>query len=299
MEIESTQQTEYPTLQNNYNCFQCTQCHQDSCCNNSKGCTKQYRSTQYRYLRQRSKQMEQQVTCKHVTIKSSSETNRTESVTNRLKLDKKRSHRPTRSTRLEQAYKAHTLTFHSQIGDSGQQGDTHSQSESSLSSNSRTKRYLSKGVACLQKEKQNAKPNYCCFSLNIRKCCPSSRQSICIHTRSRSCWIFFHIRHRTCTQLTPFQMNAFQGLSVPESTYRFTESRQSTISSLCPRMIQRMIHSQHQHSNSYTKSPNIKAKHRSHERLVYTNQRNTLPCFCSRSVDNRKIQIHTPSSSIY
>lgn len=194
--------------------------------------------------------MKQLVTCKHITIKSSSKANCTEPITNGFKLDKKRCHRPTRSTGQKQTYKTQTLTFYSQISNCCQQCNTHTQSKSSLSCNCRAKRNQSKSVASLQKEKQYTKPNNCCFSLNIRKCTPCCRLTICIY-RNTICSC------RTSTLLTPFQMNTFQCLSVPKTTYRFTKTRLSTITCLCPRMVQGMIHSQYQHSNCHCYSPNV------------------------------------------
>lgn len=220
--------------------------------------------------------MKQLVPREHVAVKSSSQTNGTEPVTNRLLQNKERCHRPTRSTRLKLTYKTHSLTFYSHIGNTTQQCNTHSKSKSSLSCNCRTKRNQSKRVPSQQKEKKHTLPNNSCFSLNIRKRPPCRRQTIC---RNRNTIIL----SRTRTLLTPFQMNTLQCLGIPKSTNRFTKSRQCAISSLCTRMVQRMIYNQHQHCNSYCYSPNVKTKHSSHKGQMQTYQRHTLPCFSCRS----------------
>lgn len=272
------------------NCFQCTLSHQNCCSNYSKRSSQQYRSTYYRNQRQRCKQVQQLVTSKHVTIKSSPQTNCTETITNRFLLDKKRSHRPTRSTRQKQTYKTHSLTFYSQKCNCRLQSNTHSQSKTCLSCNCRTKRHLSKRVTYLQKEKKYTQPYNCCFSLNIRKRSPRRRQTVSRKSNTFMCR--FYKRGRTSTLLTPFQMNTFQSLSVPKTTDRFTKSRQSTISSLCPRVVQRMISNKNQNSKSCCYRPHIKTQYRSHKRLMQAHQRNPLPSFSCRSINNRKILIH-------
>ena len=226
--------------------------------------------------------MEQLVPCKLVTVKSCSKTNCTEPVTNGLKLNKERCHWPTWTTWQKLTHKTHSLTFYTQIGNTTQQPNTHPQSKSSLSCNCRTKRHQSKRVTSQQNEKKYTRPNNCCFSLNIGKCPPGRRQTICGKRNTIGL-------SRTSTLLTPFQMNTFQSLSIPKTTYRFTKSRQCTISCLCTRMVQRMIYNQYQHCNCYCYSPNIKAKHSSHKRQVQTYQRYTLPCFCCRSNNPRRI----------
>jgi len=246
VEVKSPLQTEYTTLLYNYKSFLCTLSHQNSCCNYSKRSSEQQRGAKHWNQRQRCKQMQQQVPCKLVTIKSSSKTNCTESVTNRFQQNEKRSHRPTRSTRLELTYKAHTLTFYSQKSNCTLQSNTHPLGKSSLSCNSRTKRYQPKRVTYLQKEEKYTKPNYSCFPLNIRESTPSSRLTVRVNRNIVTRYLVriyfpFGERSRTSTLLTPFQMNTFQSLSVPKTTHRFTKTRQSTISSLCPRMVQRMI----------------------------------------------------------
>lgn len=256
MQVESSKKTEYSTLQNSYNGFQGTLGHQNSSCDHSKGCSKQYWCAKYRNQGQRSKQVQLLVTCKHVTIKSSSETNSTEAITNRFQLDKERSHGPTRSTRLKLSYKSHSLTFHSQISHCTLESNTHPQCKACLSCNSRTERHQPKRVADLQKEEEYTQPNHSGFSLNIGKRTPSSRQAVCVDGQMMSSFCL-RKSSRSASQLTPFQMNTLQSLSVPKTTDRFTKTGQCTVSSLCPRMVQRVIHSQDQDGKCCGHRPNI------------------------------------------
>jgi hypothetical protein len=150
MLIKGSQKTKNTALQNSYNCFQCTLSHQNYSCNCCNRRTQLKRTHNEGYLRQRSKQMKQQMSCKHVTIKSSSQTNSTKGIANRLKLNKQRSHGPTWTARLEKFYKTQTLSFNSQISNSTKQCNTQSLCKSCLSCNSSTKRYKSKRITYLQ-----------------------------------------------------------------------------------------------------------------------------------------------------
>lgn len=288
--VEAPLLTEDPTLQNSYNGFQSTQCHQDSCCDNSNRSTKQNWGTKHGYQGLRSKQMKQLMTPKHVTILSGTQTNCSESITNGFKQNKQWCHGPTWSARLKLTNKADTLTTHTQKGNSCLKSNTHSQRKPSLSSNCCTKWYQSKRVTPLLEKKQHAQPNNCGFSSSVRKCCPCRRLSISRLVQSNHCSII--VFHRSCRETTPFQMHTLKSLSIPKPTYRFTKSRKRTVSSLCPRMIQRMVHYQYQNCNCWSYSPNIQTKHCSNERQVLTNKRYTLPSFCCRSIKNRKIKIH-------
>jgi hypothetical protein len=194
--------------------------------------------------------VKQLVARKHITVESRPETNSTKAITNGFQQDKKRSHRPTRSTRLKQSNKAHSLTLYSHVCNCCLQCNTHSQCETSLSCNCRAKRYQSKRVTTLLKEKQNTKPNNSSFSLNVRKSPPSSRLTVC---RNRNIISYC----RTSTLLTPFQMNTFQSLSVPKTTNRFAKTRLGGITCVSPRVVQRMIYSQNQHSNCHCHCPNV------------------------------------------
>ncbi len=174
----------------------------------------------------------------HVAIKSSSKTNCTESVTNRFQQNEKRGHWPRGSTRQKLTHKFFSLTFYSNKSNCNQQSNTHSQSKSCLPSNSRAKRYQSKRVASLNDKEQNRKPYNRCFSLIFRKNPPSCWQTVCQNTTI--------CISRTCSKQTPLQVNTFLCLSIPKTTYRFTKTRKSTISSLSSRMICRMISNQYQ-----------------------------------------------------
>lgn len=218
---------------------------------------------------------------KHVTIKSCTKANCAESVTNRFLQNKKRCHRPRRSTRQKQTYKFISLTFYPNKSNSTLQSNTHSEGKSSLSGNCRAERYLPERVTSLNNKEQNGEPSNCNFALVFRKNPPSRRQTICLTAI-----------YRTGTQLAPFQMYTFQSLSVPKTTHRFAKTRKSTISSLCSRMVIRMISNQYLQYNSTTNSPNIDAKHRSHKRLMQRYQWNTSPSFSSRCKKDRKIDIH-------
>jgi len=221
------------------------------------------------------------MSCKHVTVKSSSKTNSTESVTNGLQQNKERCHRPGRSARLEQTYKFISLAFYSKESNSTLQSNTHTESKPRLSCDSRAERYQPKGVTSLNNKEKDAKPSYCNFALIFRKNPPSRWQTVGLTTI-----------YRTGTLLTPLQMYTFQSLSVPKTTHRFAKTRECTISCLCFRMVIRMITNQYLQYNSTTNSPNINTKHRSHKRLMQGYQWNTSPSLSSRCKKDRKIDIH-------
>lgn len=250
VQIKTCLEYKNTTLLKRNNCFQCTQCHQNSNKLNCNWCTYQERKQANWNKTQGSEQMKLQMTCELVTVKSSSLTNSTESITNRFKLNEERSHRPTRTTRQKETYKTYTLTLNSQISNSTKLCNTHSQSKSSSSSNCRKKGNQPKRVTYLLKKELGTQPNNSCFPSFFGKISPRSRQTICIHSIKRK--IFFNIFriNRTILFSSPLQMNTFQCLSIPKSTNRFTQSRQCTISCLCMRMIHRMISSQYQYNHS-------------------------------------------------
>ncbi len=166
-------------MQNCNNCFKCTQCHQNGHRKNSQWCSLQKRGTQYRNQSQRCKQMKKLMSPKHVTIQSSSQTNCTKSITDRLQKNKQRSHRPPRSTRQKQTYKFFSLTNNSEVSNCTQQPNTETQCKSGLSGNSCKQRNQAKRIAENLQKKQNPKPNSSSFSAFFRKCCPCPRQTIC------------------------------------------------------------------------------------------------------------------------
>lgn len=242
--------------------------------------------------------MEQQVTRKHITVKSGSLTNSTESVTNRLKLDKKRCHRPTRTTRLKKTYKTYSLSANPLVCNCRKLSNTLSQCKSCSPCNSRQKRYLSKRVTNLQKKEQSRLPYHSCFSTRKGISSPCSRQTVCCFESfgtQRKCKVFIllcALNKRTISGLTPLQMNTFLSLSIPKKTNRFTKTRKSTVQSKCKIMIIGMISSQNQYCKSYCQQPIIYTKNCSHKRQIQTNQGHTVPCFYSRSGHKIKSKIH-------
>lgn len=226
----------------------------------------------------------------HVAVQSSSLTNCTEPITNRLKLNKQGRHWPARTTGQEKTNKAYSLSTNSQISNSGEQSNTLTQGKTCSSRNSRKERYLTKRVTYLQKEKQNRQPYYCSFPTRQRISSPSSRQTVCLFKslfRTIPCQCY-----RTVCSLAPLQMNSLQSLSIPKETNRFTKTRKSTISCSCSRMIIGMISSLNQNSKGYSQQPIIYTKHSSHKRQVQSNQRYTVPSFNRRCQIKRKIKIH-------
>ena len=219
---------------------------------------------------------------KHITVESSPQTNRTKSITNRFQLNEKRCHRPTRSTRQEKSYKANSLTTDSHISNCRKQSNTLTQRKTCSTSNSRKKRYLSKRITYLQKEKQDRQPHYRSFTTGQRISSPSRRQTISVHLKT--VLVKNHRRRqRAVSSLTPLQMNTFQCLCVPKKTNRFTKTRKSTISCSSTRVICQMISSLDLNSKCNGLKPVIYTKYCTNKRQVNTNQRYAMPCFNSAS----------------
>lgn len=183
--------------------------------------------------------MEQQVTCEHITVKSSSQANSTESITNRLKLNKKRCHGPTGTTRLKKTYKTYPLSTNPLVCNRRKQSNTLSQCKSCSPCNSRQKRHLSKRVTNLQKKEQSRLPYHSCFSTRKRISSPCSRQTICCSTLQGKCKVSILLfaanplsgdhNKRTISGLTPLQMHTLLSLSIPKKANRFTKTRKSTV----------------------------------------------------------------------
>lgn len=228
--------------------------------------------------------MQKQVTREHVTVKSGTQTNSTESVTNGFQQNEEGCHRPRGPTRLEQTHKFHSLAFYTNESNRTLQSNTHPQSKPCLSSNSRTKGHQSKRVASQNNKEEHGEPYYSRFALVFRKTPPSSRQTISLRTLIS--------RSRTCTQLTPLQMHTFQSLSIPKTAHRLTKTRKSTVSSLCSEMVIRMISDQYLLYNSTTNCPNVNTQHRSHKRLMEGYEGHRRPCLSCRCENKRKKDIH-------
>lgn len=294
IQIERSQQTKNSTLLNSNNSFQGTQCHQNTSCNSSQGCSLQKRTSNNRNQRQRSKQMKQKMTSKKITIKSSSQTNCSKTITYRFQLDKKRCHWPGRSTRQKETYKTYSLTTNSQKSNGSQQSNTLSLSKPSSSCNSRKKRNLPKTICSQQEKKQSTQPNNCCFSSSFRKGSPCCRRSICEPSQRNvlTNLIVFSTQRSSIPFITPFQMNTLQSLSIPKSNHSFTKPRNSTVSCLCMRMIEGMTSSQNQDNKKNSKKPSIYCCNSSKKRQMQTHQRHTLPRFSRRSQKYKKIHFH-------
>lgn len=185
-----------------------------------------------------------------ITILSCSKANCTKPVTNGLELNKQRCHRPTWTTWLKLTYKTQPLCFHTHKSYCCLQCNTQPLGKTCLSSNCCAKRHLAKRVASQQKKKQNTQPDNSCFSFNVRKGYPCSRQSICKFN------IFCSV-YRTCTHTTPLQLYTLKGLGFPKAAHRFTKSRKCAVSSMCFRMVQRMVENQKKNHNCCCNGPNI------------------------------------------
>lgn len=194
---------------------------------------------------------------KHVTIETCSLTDCSKAIANRFKLNKQRCHRPARTTRLKKAYKTNSLASNSRISNSRKKCNALTQSKACSTCNCRKKWHQSKSVADCQEKKQNRQPYYCCFSTGKRISSPSRGQTISRRKSNSPIIISLSIRKaiRTSHSLAPFQMNAFQCLSVPKKTNRFTKTRKSTIERESSRMITRMISSQNQNSDCHSLKP--------------------------------------------
>lgn len=297
MQIKRSEQTKHTALLNSNNCFKSTQCHQNTCRNCCKRRSPLKRTRHNGNQRQRCKKMKQQMTCKQITIKSSSLTNCTKCITNRFKQNKKGSHRPTRPTGQEKSNKTNSLTNNSLVSNCAQKSNAQSKSKSCSSWNSRKERNLPKRISNQQKKKQSTQPNNSCFSSFFRQRSPCSRQTICQTFRrarrnSSRNFFFFFSKRRSKAFSTPLQMNTLQCLGIPKSTNHFTQTAQSTVSCLCMTMIQRMRSSQNQNSNQKSKQPIIHAQKASKKWQMQGHQRHTLPCFSSRSLKKNFLKIH-------
>lgn len=242
--------------------------------------------------------MLQQVTPKLVAIKSCSETNSTESITNRFQLDEQGCHRPRRSARQEQTYKFAALASYPHQSNCTLQSDRSPESKPCLTCDGRTKGHQPKSVASLNNKEKHGQPHGSGFALNRGQAPPSSWQAVTTAFKGSS----FPVRSKACaskssaaqrTILAPFQVHALQSLSIPKTTYRFTETRNRAISRQSILVVSQMISDHHLKHNCTTNGPCRQAQHGSHKRLMQRNQWNTGPSLCSRSNKIQQIVIHS------